>query len=152
MSAVPAGDYGGIEPDFAAVQAQLACTGLVTSFFEFVDDGHAARTAELFADDGSLTIFGRTFQGIESIRAAMQARQDDVERKTVHVPAQSSFRLLNPSRAEGRTYMQLYRLDLENVDGPAIRALSKLTAAFVRGADGRWRFAARELTVLAGND
>ena len=150
MSATPAEHLAGSPPELAAVQARLACSDLVTSFFELVDDGHAARTAELFTVDAEL-ILGRTFNGVDSIRAAMQVRQDDVERKTAHVPAQSSFRLLGPDRAEGRTYVQVYRLDLDQ-STPTAYALSLLTDAFARGVDGRWRFARRELAVLAGGE
>jgi SnoaL-like domain len=150
VSARPAQQLAGTPPRAAAVQARLACSDLVTSFFELVDDGHAARTAELFTADAEL-ILGKTFTGVASIRAAMQVRQDDAERKTAHVPAQSSFRLLGPDRAEGRTFVQVYRLDLDQ-STPATYALSLLTDAFARGSDGRWRFARRELSVLAGGE
>jgi hypothetical protein len=150
VSATPAEQLAGDPPELAAVQARLACLDLVTRFFELVDDGHAAGTADLFTADAVL-ILGRKFTGIESIRAAMQVRQDDVERKTAHVPAQPSFRLLGPDRAEGRTFVQVYRLDLDQ-STPTTYALSLLTDAFARGPDGRWRFARRELTVLAGGE
>jgi hypothetical protein len=150
VSATPAQHLAGTQPELAAIQARLACLDLVTEFFELVDDGHAARTAELFTADAEL-ILGRTFTGAESIRAAMQARQDDVERETAHVPAQPSFRLLSPDRAEGRTYVHVYRLDLDQ-STPSAYALSLLTDAYARGVDGRWRFARRELTVLAGGE
>jgi hypothetical protein len=150
VSATPAEHLAGNPPELAAVQARLACLDLVTRFFELVDDGHAAGAADLFTADAEL-ILGSKFTGIESIRAAMQIRQDDAERKTAHVPAQPSFRLLGPDRAEGRTYVQVYRLDLDQ-STPTTYALSLLTDAFARGPDGRWRFAKRELAVLAGGE
>lgn len=81
----------------------------------------------------------------------MQVRQDNVEHKTAPVPAESSFRLLGPDGAEGRTYVQVYRLDLDQ-STPTTYALPLLTDAFTLGRDGRWRFARRELTVLAGGE
>ncbi|RYF38076.1 MAG: hypothetical protein EOO27_51410, partial [Comamonadaceae bacterium] len=66
VSTTSAEFIAGTEPEFAQIQARMACLDLVTSFFELVDAGHAARTADLFTSDGTLNIVGKSIEGIEA--------------------------------------------------------------------------------------
>lgn len=142
----------GFEPNIAAVQARHACLDVIDAFFRRVDTGNAARTVDLFTSDGEL-VLGQTSLSGESLAKAMEVRQNDSDKRGHHVPATSSFRLISDREAEAQTYLHLYRDAEQQPDKPPVaRALTLLTDRFVRGDDGRWRIARRQVDIIAGGE
>jgi hypothetical protein len=141
----------GIEPDLPTVRAKLACIDTTLAFFRLVDNGLAAQAAELFTDDGRLTAAGNSVVGKPALRTAMQARQDNVERRTAHLLATPTCELISPTEARTEALLQFYLLAEQPADGSASpNALTRVRDRLVRGPDGRWLIAERVLTLLAG--
>lgn len=101
--------------------------------------------------EGEMCTVGITLKGAEAVRAAMHRREDDVERRTVHVPG-GSFRLPSADRVQGPTFLPMHDLDQDRSVGPSARRLSLVGDQFATSHDGRWCFARRELTVLTGGE
>lgn len=129
---------------------ERACTRLITDYCHFVDNGEAARVAEQFTHDGVWLSGEESLNGQAAIRAWFEERQANVERMSRHVCANSKFNVTDVDRAEGVTYLVLFRHD-----GAPGRRFSPVAAPemigeyrdrFMRTAQG-WRFQRRELVI-----
>jgi len=104
---------------FAA--GRLACLNLVHAYNNHIDSGHAERVPELFTEDASLEVGGHALTGIDAIRAAMQARSANTERRTVHASSNVEFTDVSERTAAATSTVLLFVL---GVDAPVPQARS----------------------------
>jgi hypothetical protein len=127
---------------------RLACIDLVHAYNNFIDTGHADRVPDLFVDNGVLDL-GRGPMALDTIRAAMQARAANTERRTTHVTSNLQFTDIGERTASTTSALLLYVLD---DDGPgAPRAIFRCHDELARLDTGEWRFTRRSLALVAGS-
>jgi hypothetical protein len=126
---------------------RLACLNLVHAYNNYIDTGHADRVPELFTDDAVLDV-GRALTGIDAIRAAMQARAANTERRTTHVISNVQFTDVGERTAATTSVLLLFVLDATDPLAPT--AIIRCKDEFVRFDNGEWRFRRRSLSVVAG--
>jgi hypothetical protein len=137
--------------DAEGLLTRFDCLDLVRTSFRLIDEGHAGATAELYAANATLVTHSDgeiRLQG-EEIRLAMRQREKQ-DRRTVHVVSPSSFQLIEADQAECVSHLQVYVLGGDPTAPPTPRLLSQVHDELVLETDGRWRIAARRITVLAG--
>ena len=132
-------------------EARVGCEDVVRASFRLIDEGQARASADLYTADATLVMnsAGETRLQGDQIRQAMHQREQAV-RATAHVVSPLSFELVGPDGAECDCYLQVYALESEPTAPPRLQAVSRFHDVLVRAADGRWRIAARRITVLAG--
>jgi len=127
--------------------ARLACLDLVHAYNNHIDTGHADRVPDLFTDDAVLDV-GFALTGIDAIRAAMQARAANTERRTTHVTANVQFTDVGDRTATTTSVLLLFVLDDDEPGAPT--AIIRCEDDFVHSDDGGWRFQRRSLSVVSG--
>ncbi|NMM90924.1 hypothetical protein B2J88_42535 [Rhodococcus sp. SRB_17] len=130
--------------NLSEVEARLACADLVAAFCNHVDSGNASKNADLFADDGVLTLPTMELSG-NMIRVAMEKREAKSNRKTCHHTSNFQFLGLEGSTARAVSTVVLYALDRSS--GPLTpEAILRNEDNFVKVDDGRWLFTHRHTT------
>jgi SnoaL-like domain len=142
-------DAIGAEPGLSALQARAACVDLVVTTARLVSAGLPEQTFELFTDDYQLVRNGITHERRDLEAGARSRGHDGVRR--LHIPSQSSFRLVSSDTAETETDVAIYVFDEDVTSVPAPRALVHASDSFSRGADGSWRMSRRTVSVIAGS-
>lgn len=124
--------------DLDGLSVRLAVTDGIHRFFDLVDSGRAAASADLFHADGTLT-FGPgapqpgTIAG-SGIRTAMQAREALKSAFTRHFIGNIVFDRISPSGADVRYMMILFRSDdATRVALPSI--VADVTESWVKDGD-----------------
>ncbi len=131
-------------------EIEAACYRLVTSYCHFVDHGEASKVADLFVESGIWASPEVTMNGIEEIRMAFQARQDNKMRMSRHVCNNFLLSEVGEDSARGAVYLTLYRHDgdedrrVSPLLGPVI--VGEYQDEFVRTEAG-WRFKTRRVKV-----
>ena len=135
----------GIDPaDHQAIER------LVEEHAWLIDHGQAGRVANLFTEDGRLLGVGPDRVGRAAIAAWADQREAMTDRRSRHV--QTGIRL-GPApggAVRGTVVLTLYRHDGPGPGSPAPLLVGEYDDTYIKGADGRWRFAERRLTVLFG--
>jgi ketosteroid isomerase-like protein len=126
---------------------RLACINLVHAYNNDIDTGHAERVADLFVDDAVLDL-GRALTGIDAIRAAMQARAANTERRTTHVTSNIQFTEIGAGMAATTSILLLWVLDADAPGAP--NAIVRCNDEFIRLDNREWRFQRRSLSIVAG--
>jgi ketosteroid isomerase-like protein len=127
---------------------RLACLNLIHAYNNYIDTGHADHVPELFTDDAVLDVGRATLKGIDAIRAAMQARAANIERRTTHLTSNLQFTDIGEQTAAATSVVLLFVLGTE--EPPAPTAIIRCNDDFVCLDDGEWRFQRRSLSVVAG--
>jgi ketosteroid isomerase-like protein len=127
---------------------RLACVNLIHAYNNYIDTGHADQVPELFTDDAVLDVGRATLKGIDAIRAAMQARAANTERRTTHLTSNLQFTDIGEQIAAATSVVLLFVLGTE--EPPAPTAIIRCNDDFVCLDDGEWRFQRRSLSVVAG--
>jgi ketosteroid isomerase-like protein len=133
----------------AQLDVRLACLNLIAAHAKLIDGGEASKTVPLYTDDCEVVVGPHTIKGIDAFRAAMTAREANVERKTLHVWTNVHFGEVSEDVVVASSVIQLYVLSPEPV-ALAPTSLLKCDDRFARGSDGQWRFARRVLLLIAG--
>lgn len=121
------------------------CEALIHAFCFFIDQGEAARTVELFTEDGVFDRRGEALRGHAALAAAMARRSPTVT--TRHVCSNIQLHAESPTRMTGVTYFQFFRRD-SAAPGPApapsalLEAVGEYHDVFEKTAQG-WRIAHR---------
>jgi ketosteroid isomerase-like protein len=126
---------------------RLACISLVHAYNNDIDTGHAERVPDLFADDAVLEM-GRGLTGSDAIRAAMQARAANTERRTTHVTSNIQFTDVGARTAATTSVLLLFVLDADVPRAP--NAIVRCNDEFIRLDNGEWHFKRRSLSIVAG--
>lgn len=134
--------------DLQRWQADCACRDTVARAALHLDHGELEAFAGCFTEDAQLQRpGGAPLQGRAAILAAYQSRP--AARLTRHLLAAPVVDLLAPDRARCRTPVQLWAGDRADAEGPQGRPqrgpvlVGRFDDLLARGADGRWRIAAR---------
>lgn len=134
--------------DLQIANIERACERLSHAYSRHTDFREYDKFVDLFAEDALLNAGGE-LRGKEAIRQAMSKRSDRLRSR--HVVTNHIVDVIDEDRAEGVTYLTLYRevseeaRDPANVlglSGPA--AIGHYTDKYIRTAEG-WRFASRVL-------
>ncbi|MCP4435421.1 MAG: nuclear transport factor 2 family protein [Actinomycetia bacterium] len=123
----------------ALVAAELAVRELSARYCMAVDDGRFEEFAELYEPDAVLHVMGGSHRGRDSIREFMSAAQSP-ELRGRHTTS-SHVTTLDVAAGTGSGWVDYVFFD---ADGHATN-LGRYHDRYVRGADGRWRFAVREI-------
>ncbi len=137
------------------LEIAYACERLTVEYCQLIDHGEAAKTAELFAQDGVLDLGRGEWRGREAIREAMAARDALVNRISRHICNNFFITSISEDRVSATTYLSLYRSDVQPGDvvgkvvGPAV--LGEYEDVFVRTDEG-WRIGHRVCRVDLRSD
>jgi hypothetical protein len=140
----------GRELGIDTVRGMLACQDLIIDSYERADAGHRRGMAELFEQDGSLTLNDAAVAGRESIREVLAARDADPDRRTMHVVANLKFDQLAEARmAEARIQVRyaliVFVLSVSGSGAFIPNSLAWVQDVLVRRGD-RWRLHSRTIT------
>src|SRR5216683_1883718 len=108
---------------------RLACLNLIHAYDNYIDTGHADQVPELFTDDAVLDVGRATLKGIDAIRAAMQARAANTERRTTHLTSNLQFIDIGEQTAATTSVVLLFVLGTEAKPAPSACRHCRLSAA-----------------------
>jgi len=129
---------------------RVAIEALCIEYFYLLDHGQAEKVADLFTDEGVLDLGERVFNGKQAIRDYYAARSKT--RITRHVSTNLRLVFQGQDRVQGLRTFTYYGAEGPGTP-PAVPSVADYEEVFVRGADGRWRFASRKVTpVFSRND
>ncbi len=148
MTAVDNG-HAGIERTSRQLAAEFACRNLIHAFARHIDQGEATEAIDLFTDDAELGDAGQSIRGRDAIAHMLAAREADTGRRTRHQVTNVMFELTSPETAVAQSLLCVFVLGVS--EEPTIGALSEFRDEFACDGEGRWRFARREATILAGS-
>ena len=134
--------------------AELACGRLVNEYCYAVDDCDVDRFVGVFTDDGVWQRDAQLiFSGREQLRAFFVSRRENVV--TMHVCSNLRVNVIDAQRAEGRSYLTVFRSDRSADPQRMPPALPELVAEcfdnYQRTAAG-WRIARRVTTLRFRRD
>ena len=132
-------------------ETRTALEDLVHQHSWLIDHGAADRLPDLYEDDGRLIGIGADKVGRQAIAAWAGQRAAMMERRSRHVLTNLTFEPISPDLARGTVILTLYRHDGAGVGSPSPLLIGEYDDVYKRSADGRWRFAARRLTILFGS-
>jgi len=110
----------------------------IAAYAPLCDDGRFAEWGDLFCEDASFRVMGRTSEGREAIRAFIEAGQPP-ERRGKHMCAAPLVVMVSEREAQAWT-----EFIFVTPKGP-ITSSGRYHDRLVRGDDNRWRFALREI-------
>jgi uncharacterized protein (TIGR02246 family) len=148
MTAVDNG-HAGIERTPRQLAAEFACRNLIHAFADHIDQGAAAKAVDLFTDDAEMGGAGQSIKGRDAIGQVLAAREANTSRRTRHQVTNVMFELTSPETAVAQSLLCVFVLGVS--EEPTIGALSEFRDEFACDGEGRWRFARREATILAGS-
>lgn len=135
--------------DTGRLLIRIAIEELVAAYTYHHDRGDAAKVRELLTDDITVkTPDGRTFSGAGEIIRRLEARPAD--RLVRHAVPNIHVTVQDADHAEAVRLMVYYAADPAHPAETAPKAIADYCENYVRGADGRWRIAARVVTHLFG--
>lgn len=126
------------------IACRLACSDLLNSYGTYVDYFEYDRIVDLFTEDGTVVLPDEEVRGRDAILALLHKRPAD--RFTRHIVSNVLIRPLSSDRAEGQSYILLYRAQGTPADGLPLRlpegpaACAEWKAEFRRTGEG-WRIA-----------
>jgi SnoaL-like domain len=145
QSSLTNGREAGREIGIDAVPGMLACQDLIIDSYERADAGHRRGMAELFEQDGSLTLDDAAVTGRETIREVLAARDADPDRRTMHVVANLKFDQLAEARIQVRYALIVFVLSVSGSGAFVPNSLASVQDVLVRRGD-RWRLHSRTIT------
>jgi uncharacterized protein (TIGR02246 family) len=116
---------------------------LIAVYAQLLDSGRLEEWGELFAEDATFEVWGKTLRGRREIVAAIGGMQP--ERPGKHVCLMPVIDLVAPDRALAWTDLSAFA---SSPDGISIATIGRYHDELVRQG-GRWRFARRSV-VMAG--
>lgn len=128
------------------LHAAFECEQLIAAYCQLIDHGRASEIADLFTEDGVLTLTPGPWKGRETIRSHMKQREMMAQRISRHVCSNFLVTAMDSSRVTATSYLTLYRADVNQgekigqISGPA--ALGEYEDTFIRTEDG-WLFSQR---------
>lgn len=128
----------------ADLVADAAIRTTCTRYCQRCDDGDFSGWAELFAEDATFSVLGRTHEGREACRAFIEAAMPP-ERRGKHFLGQSEVDIDGDEATAVSDYLFIAKVD---GGGYAITSAGRYHDRLVREADGEWRFKSREIVFL----
>ncbi len=110
----------------------------IAAYAPLCDDGRFAEWGDLFCEDASFRVMGRSSEGRAAIRAFIERGQPP-ERRGKHLCSAPLVSMVSEREALAWTEYVFV-----TPDGP-ITSSGRYHDRLVRGDDGRWRFALREI-------
>lgn len=127
---------------------ERACEKINIAYGRHIDFSEYDAFVNLFVEDGVLEVFGQKLVGHAGLRKFTNARP--ANRRALHVFSNIAINVLSADKAEGRTYMTVYRSDQDD-PGPVADTTPFLTGymddIYVR-TPGGWKFSNRKGTIL----
>ncbi len=127
---------------------ERACEKISIAYARHIDFREYGAFADLFTEDGVLEVFGNEMRGRAAILKSMSDRP--ANRKSLHIFTNIWTNVLDANRAEGKTYLSLFRADHDG-PGPAPNTTPLLAGyyddVFARTPQG-WKFVSRKATML----
>ena len=120
-----------------------AIEDLLTAFGNCADRGDGDGIAELFLDDGTLTMGTQPVRGRAAIASFTNERCADPQRKTRHV--WSNLKLIATAGATLQAVCIQQTYEQIGADRPAVVRVSDVSDEFARDEQGQWRFASRRI-------
>ena len=133
-------------------EIRLAIEALVHEHAWLIDHGRAGAVADLFTETARLLGLGSDMLGRAAIEAWARKRQAMTERRSRHVQTNIRLRAIDDGRIGGTVCLTLYRHDGPGPGSDVPILVGEYDDIYRCGADGRWRFEERRLTVLFGGD
>ena len=123
---------------------QRAIEHLLTAFGSCADRADGGELADLFANDGTLTMGAQEVRGRAAIAAFTSERFADPTRKTRHVWSNLKLMKTADVRLQATSIQQTY--EQIGADQPAQVRVSDVSDEFVRDAQGDWHFCSRRIS------
>jgi 3-phenylpropionate/cinnamic acid dioxygenase small subunit len=115
-------------------------------YCQLCDDGRFEEWIDLYTDDATFSVMGRTYEGRAAIKAFMEKAQPP-EKRGKHLIGQS-FVDLDAGAGTGEAVTD-YTFIARTADGGyAITSAGRYHDTLARADDGTWRFASREIRFL----
>ena len=131
----------------AAEDAERACTRLIMDYAVYRDAGEARRYADLFTENGSLSLLGQTWQGRDAIYERMVNAEPQ---RSVHLMSTVRVYPESQTTARGVSYAEVY-IEGETDSGPVetagFMAIGRYIDRFERTPEG-WKIAERRFERL----
>ena len=145
-------DLAGREFDLKTIAAQLACERLLVLYYDTVDAGSAASTAELFVEDGELSVGEMKIAGRAQLRKFLGGLDAIPGRKVKHVTTNFRFELVSDDEAKAHSSLTRYGIVLPDGKGGLVPStLNNCLTEFRRDENKRWRLVSHRVTVVGGN-
>ncbi|HEX4890979.1 MAG TPA: nuclear transport factor 2 family protein [Alphaproteobacteria bacterium] len=127
---------------------ERACEKLSIAYARHIDFFEYDAFVDLFTEDGELEVMGAPLKGREAMMKFLTGRP--ANRKSLHIFTNIWTNVLDENRAEGVTYLSLFRADQDGdkpvkVPGPMMAGYYR--DKFVRTPKG-WRIARRDGHIL----
>lgn len=124
-----------------------ACERLCIDYAKHVDFRDYEKFAALFADDGELVLTPPGAKGPKAIRETIAQRP--ANRMSAHVCTNIAIDVIDENRANGTTYLTLYRYDAKEGEKPPARIPGPDAVGYYidkfKKTEAGWRFAKREI-------
>jgi ketosteroid isomerase-like protein len=131
---------GELERRISALEDERSILLTMYAYGHSLDYGVEEEFLDCFAEDAVLHWAVRgTFAGREAIRGAFRDHTHAPERYHKHLLIEPRIALDGDRAAATSYFVRIDRYD----DGPKVRNFGRYFDSFVRGGDGRWRFAER---------
>ncbi|MGY4713003.1 nuclear transport factor 2 family protein [Mycolicibacterium sp. CBM1] len=127
-----------------------ALNDLIVEHAWLLDHARWHDVAELYAEDGTLTIGPNSLVGREQLLAWADHRATNTARHTLHQCTNVRIEPDEPGSAVGTVTLVLHVVD--GTGAPVIEYVGEYRDRYTFGADGTWRFAARSLHPLGPID
>lgn len=127
---------------------ERACEKINIAYARHIDFAEYDALFDLFTEDGVLDVFGQKLTGRAGLQSFTSARPKN--RRALHVFSNIWVNVLDENRAEGKTYMTVFRADQDD-PGPVPDTTPFLSGymddKYVRTPKG-WKFSLRKATIL----
>jgi hypothetical protein len=132
--------------DIERLQIRVALEDLNTAFCYHLDHNEVDALLELFADDVYYTHGSRVSRSKAELAQVFRGRGAAQTRTSRHMYSGLKLDIESPTRARGTSVCMTFGAYGEPPLSPAVPTLvADFVDAYVRGADGRWRFAERHI-------
>jgi len=120
--------------------------GLLHRYAFFIDDGRGNEFEELFAEDATFNVLDMRLRGREAIRKEFVGRPGRLRK---HLPFPAVIEIRSPTEARAWSDFIMVRLpDPKNPGLGEVYQMGRYHDRLTKQADGRWRFAERNVFVL----
>lgn len=128
------------------IEIRLALEDLNTAFCHHLDHDDVDALLDLFVDDVYYTHGGRVSRGKAELEQVFRGRSAAQPRTSRHLYSGLKLDIESATAARGTSVCMTFGQYGEPPLSPAIPTLvADFVDAYVRGADGRWRFAERHI-------
>lgn len=116
----------------------VSCTRVVLDLYAAIDAGKARSAVALFADDAVFETTKQRSEGLEAVASFLAAREDDTEKRTLHVLTNLRHDTKSNATVELDALLLVYGPGREETSPPWVLEHALSTRHVLRRANERW--------------